>query len=152
MNESDYLAILNEQDDPAAWERPSDFNGADETDRFNRLASMIDQEFGMQCRRWSGPQSQDSSFLGQIELPSNIYRDKAAESNHRILRISNFGRMAAIYGDNLLHDAFRVRIQSILERNGYRLIPMTILQQPYTGKNPGVTGISTWWIRYFDWI
>jgi hypothetical protein len=40
----------------------------------------------------------------------------------------------------------------LFEQHGYVYMPATILEQPYTGNNPGVTGIPNWWIRYFDWV
>ena len=37
-------------------------------------------------------------------------------------------------------------------KHGYVFVPANVLEQPYTGSNPGVTGIRDWRIRYFDYL
>ena len=60
--------------------------------------------------------------------------------------------MATVRSEQVLAPETFDLIKAVLEQFGYRYIPSQVLEQPYTGRNPGVTGIATWWIRYFDWV
>lgn len=97
---------------------------------------------------------QDASFHGQILLPHSLLTEDAVKEDSLIrLRISNFGQLATLYDeDTLVRPDVLSTIVSVLEEQGYTYIPTIVLNEPYSGKNPGVSGFRTWGMRYFDWI
>jgi hypothetical protein len=60
--------------------------------------------------------------------------------------------MATVSEDEPVPDKLMRTIVELLEKHNYIYVPSSVLDQPYTGKNPGVDGIENWWIRYFDWL
>lgn len=132
-------------DDPIHWEYPPNFAHRESIVRFRAVASELSNELGVELRMETETQIQDASFHSQIYLPGGWF-------GHHLIRFSNFGEMVSINEDDGLPPDLLERIQEILSRHGYVYIPYVLLEQPYTGVNPGVTGIETWWIRYFDWV
>ena len=113
--------------------------------RFRAVAKELSNELGAELRTETETHIQDASFHSQIYLPGGWF-------GHHLIRFSNFGEMVSINDDDGLPPDLLERIQAILKRHGYVYMPYALLEQPYTGVNPGVTGIETWWIRYFDWV
>ena len=132
-------------DDPIHWEYPPRFAHRESVVRFRAVARDLSNELGVELRMETETQIQDASFHSQIYLPGGWF-------GHHLIRFSNFGDMVSINEDDGLPPDLLERIQEILSRHGYVYIPYVLLEQPYTGVNPGVTGIATWWIRYFDWV
>jgi hypothetical protein len=88
----------------------------------------------------TGTHIQDASFHSQIYLGTGA------------LRFSAFGRMLAYTPDMEVEDDIREQVERLAAERGYILIPTDILETDYSGAHPGVDGIRTWWIRYFDWL
>ncbi len=102
----------------------------------------------------AGRAIQDASFHGQILLPRLLLTETGRSLNYVIrLRVSNFGHLATAYDDDtMVQPAALAAIRQALEEQGYIYMPTDLLAEPYTGKNPGVSGFRTWGLRYFDWI
>ena len=100
------------------------------------LAAEIDSPF----TRETGKAIQDASFHSQLIFEWGT------------LRFSNFGDMIGFTPDHEAPPAVMDSVERLAKENGYILIPTDVLEKRYTGKNPGVTGIRDWWIRYFDWV
>jgi hypothetical protein len=102
----------------------------------------------------TGMDIQDASFHGQILLPYSLLTEDAVNESYLIrLRASNFGHLVTLYDDDtLIRPEALATIISVLEELGYTYVPTVVLNEPYLGKNPGVSGFRTWGMRYFDWI
>ena len=102
----------------------------------------------------TGRSIQDASFHGQILLPYSLLTKDALQVGSIIrLRTSNFGHLATAYDEDAMvrPDVLSIII-SVLEEQGYTYVPTVVLNEPYSGKNPGLDGFRTWGKRYFDWI
>jgi len=100
---------------------------------------------GVAPRAETGVHIQDASFHSQMFLP-------LPGDRHALIRFSNFGDMATVSDDEPVPEPTMAVVRELLARHGHVYVPAAVLAQPYTGSNPGVTGIDTWWIRYFDWV
>ena len=81
---------------------------------------------------------QDASFHSQVLLDGGY------------LRFSNFGDMVVTTDDESIAPSALDIIKDLALKHGYVIVPHDLLEEDYTGKNPGVTSIRDWWIRYFD--
>ena len=141
----DFMAILERHDDPRRWEYPVGFDYGATTRRFTEFAEALSSALGVPLRSETGSLIQDASFHSQIFLP-------LGEGRHAVIRFSNFGDMATLSEDEPVPPELLKAVVGLLERHGYVYVPASVLAQPYTGRNTGVTGIRDWWIRYFDWV
>ena len=152
----DYMELLQRYDDPRHWEYPPAFDYNAATGRFAKCAEALSTALGLSLKSETGSYIQDASFHSQIYVP---IKDEC----HAMIRFSNFGDMVSVGtcyfgemspdgGDEPIPPGLLKTIVGVLEKEGYVYIPAEVLTQPYTGKNPGVTGIRDWWIRYFDWV
>jgi hypothetical protein len=141
----DYLQLLRENDDPTQWEYPRDFDYHLATTEFAKFADELSMAQGVALKTETGVIIQDNSFHSQICIP--LPGDRSA-----VNRFSNFGKMVTVSEDESVPKEMLSTMKELFSRHGYVYVPASILDQPYTGRNPGVTGIRTWWIRYFDWV
>lgn len=141
----DYLDLLRQHDDPRRWEYPVGFDYDAATRRFAEFSNALAASLNVPLKSESGSYIQDASFHSQIYVPLDSGRNT-------LIRFSNFGDMAAVSEDGPVPKEMMRGIIELLEKHGYVYIPARVLDQPYTGANPGVTGIRNWWIRYFDWV
>lgn len=97
---------------------------------------------------------QDASFHGQVLLPRSLLTEAGRSLNYVVrLRVSNFGSLATVYDDDtMVQEQVLASMRQTLEEQGYIYVPSDLLAEPYTGKNPGVSGFRNWGLRYFDWI
>ena len=140
MNREDALALFHRHDDPVRWECPEHFDRRSANSRFKAFAAALDQATGLVHAVETESYIQDASFHSQIALGSSW------------LRFSNFGDMVAITPDHVLDEPTLAIVQGLCRGMGYAFVPTEFAELPYDGKNPGVTGIRNWWIRYFDWV
>ena len=134
------------------WEWPPGFDSEATERRFLAFATALERACGLRLDVETGAAIQDASFLGQVFLRGPLLQKELGREETFLLRISNWGEMATISDEAALHPAALRRIKAVLGQFGYVYIPPRVLALPYTGENPGVTGIATWWIRYFDWV
>ena len=145
-----YLRILQAHDDPVRWGTPPGFDGRAAEEHFLAFAHELERTLAVSCTIET--RIQDASFLGQIRLQEPLLSQAARPDVGYVLRISNWGQMATVSNEAVLKSTVLDDIKTLLPRFGYVYIPPSVLKLPYTGHNPGVTGIRTWWIRYFDWV
>lgn len=138
----DYEAILRKHDDPIHWEQPPGFDRAAAVGRFKDTHRALEQALDMTLEAETG--NEDASFHSQIRM--GVFDGELV-----VIRFSNFGDMVAISGEECLPAHLHDHVKETLGARGYVYIPEAVLG-PYTGENPGVTGIRDWWIRYFDWV
>src|ERR1043166_8982580 len=141
----DYLEILKRYDDPTNWEYAPELDYYSAIDQFARFLADLSAGLGITLQAETGDYIQDASFHSQIYIP-------LAGGNFALMRFSNFGNMVTICNEDLLPDATQQIIADLFSQYGYLYIPARVLAEPYTGSNPEVTSITTWWIRYFDWV
>ncbi len=151
-NTERYLHILRRHDDPVRWEWPRDFDYEAAERRFLAFVADLQRACGLRLDAETGAAIQDASFRGQVFLRGRLLRNELDPEETVVLRVSNWGELATVSDEAAIHPAALVRIKAVLEHAGYLYIPPRVLALPYTGENPGVTGIATWWIRYFDWV
>lgn len=141
----DYAAFLNAHDDPSHLEQPPDFDYQRAEADFAALVADIQASLDEKLSVESWDRIQDASFLGQVFL-------LAAEGESIVLRCSNFGRMAAIYGESCLATSAKAAVLAALAKHHYVFIPEAELRRPYSGPARDTAGITSWWGRYFEWV
>lgn len=152
MTHPDYDALLRRHDDPSAWEAPAGFDREAAEARFRALLPALEKALGAPIEFEDGPYIQDASFHAQLFLPRGALRRELSDVERGVVRFSNFGSMVTVSRDDAVEPAVLARLRDVVTAAGYSYVPESALDRPYTGRNPGVTGIATWWIRYFDWI
>ena len=144
----DLLRTLVSADDPvyADWPRGREgYDRRESEERFERFAANVVELLGGGCRIETGALIQDASFVGQVILRGG--------EEVTAIRVSHFGPFVAVLDDEgVLDSEVLVQVQAVAAAHGYTWIPSQMLEEPYTGDNPGVTGFSTWRHRFFDWI
>jgi hypothetical protein len=141
----DYQELLRRHDHPTHWEYPPGFDYQRATARFAQFVKDLSAVMGIALHSETGIYIQDASFHSEITLP---LQDPLVAW----IRFSNYGDMVTVSNDNPVTEETLQVIQNLLAQHGYVYVPADVLHTPYTGTNPGVTGIDTWWIRYFDWV
>lgn len=141
----DFMDLLQRHDDARRWEYPTGFDDEAATRRFASFSAALSSALELPLKSETGSHIQDASFHSQIYVPLKANRNT-------LIRFSNFGDMATVREDEPVPKRIMATIVDQLQKHGYVYVPASILEQPYTGTNPGVTGIRSWWIRYFDWV
>ena len=132
-------------DDPEHWEYPLGFDYIAEQNRFLEFAEAFSDSLNLNPKIETGTCIQDASFHSQLIFPVGLDRFHA-------LRFSNFGSFVTINDDEGVPDEMLAKINRLAEEFRYTYIPYRFLDADYTGANPGVTGIDSWWVRYFDYV
>ena len=133
---------MAKHDDPKYWDCPGDFSHWDAPEPFENFVAGLEVLLGRSLTTEGGGQIQNASFHSEIPFDGDRGR----------LRFSSFGNMIAFMPDVDVSDSIRGAVSSLAKQLGYVLVRTEILEEQYTGSNPGVTGIETWWIRYFDYV
>jgi hypothetical protein len=141
----EYAQLLARHDHPTQWESPPDFDYNAAASRFAAFVQDLSEAIGATVRSETGAEIQDASFHSQAFLPLPANR-------RAVIRFSKFGDMVTVGDDERVPASMMKLIVELITRHGYTYVPAIVLNAPYTGSNPGVTGISSWWIRYFDWV
>ena len=137
--------LLKEHDDPVNWEWPDGFDYKAATAKFAAFVELLEVEFDAKLTLESGVKIQDASFHSQVFV-------SPAGSDRFVIRFSNFGEMVAINDDANVDSAVFQKLLKMFLDHGYNYIPSDVLNESYSGSNPGVDGIETWWIRFFDHV
>jgi hypothetical protein len=137
----DWFALLQRLDDATHGEAPPGFNRQEAEQSFAEFVKELSSRMDEPLQSETGVHVQDASFYGQV-----IFGTGAA------LRFSAFGRMVAFTPDMELPENVLLHVKQLVGEQGYTLVPTEILETDYTGPHPGVDGIDSWWIRYFDWL
>ncbi|MES2823475.1 MAG: hypothetical protein V4732_07730 [Pseudomonadota bacterium] len=148
MNDQ-YLAILKAYDDPACWEYPEEFSYQEQQQKFFSAKGLLQNVLRRKLNFETGSQIQDASYHSCIHLDVELLKSSEKQSQ---LRFSNFGNMISFVNENSIKESIKIDIIQHLQNIGYVYIPEAVLEEQYTGKNPGVSGIETWWVRYFEWV
>ncbi|REK10777.1 MAG: hypothetical protein DWQ37_15140 [Planctomycetota bacterium] len=141
----DYIGLLEQYDDPQRWDYPEGFDYDAASMRFADFVDALSDALGQALKTESGSCIQDASFHSQIYLPLDKQR-------FALIVFSNFGDMVTFSEDEPIPVDLKETVMNLLKRHEYVYVPSSVLERPYTGKNPGVTGIRDWWTRYFDWV
>jgi hypothetical protein len=148
MNE-EYYSILRKFDDPVRWENPEDFDYEKEQQNFfvakDHLQCVLRQKLDFE----TGSHIQDASYHSMIKISGQLLKNP---EDYAQVRFSNFGKMISFVNENCIKENIQIDIVQHLITLGYAYIPEKVLEEQYTGKNPGVSGIYTWWVRFFDWV
>ena len=140
-----YTNLLNKHDHPKNWEYPPGFDYKSAQAKFAKFSNELKEAIDSSMKTETGSYIQDASFHSQIFLP-------LPDGGQTVIRFSNFGDMVTFSEDDVIPDAMTQILRQLFEKYEYQYMPESVLSEPYTGKNSGVTGISTWWVRYFDWV
>ena len=145
----DFLKLLEDADSSIFTERPASFDIKTADARFDSFVEALEKKLGCSLPEKENYMGiQDGGFHGMVFLPVYFLNE-----DYRIsIRVSNFGNFATAYEDDtVVQPEVLSTIIEILKEFGYIYIPSEILNTPYTGKNRGVHGFSSWGHRYFDW-
>jgi hypothetical protein len=140
MNKHETLKTFVKYDDPVNWEYPLNFNHKKEIADFKEFLSKIEVNLKEKINYETEYHIQDASFHSQIYLSGGS------------LRFSNFGRMVTFTIDHEVSQDITVLVKKLCSELGYLFIESELTEIRYTGNNSGVTGIDSWWIRYFDYV
>lgn len=142
--------LLLMHDEDQAWEFPSQFDAKELESRARKVFSELCANFGeLAFEDWV--HNQDASFgLAIIFKPHEQTTSSAIAQP--VVRFSNFGNLATFTFEELLPDNARTIIIDSLSRNGFSFVDSEELDEPYDGVMSPSDTISTWWIRYFDWL
>jgi len=140
MTKEETENLFKKLDDPKYWEYPRGFDHSDAVRRFKKFVEALNKATGKTHEFETEFKIQDASFHSQINLGTGW------------LRFSNFGDMVAISPDCEITPEKIEIIQHLLLLHEYVFVVTEFAEAPYTGQNPGVTGIEDWWTRYFDWV
>lgn len=142
---TDYIQLLERHDDPVLAEYPDGFNYKEAERRFYEFVTDFAGQWDRPLDSETGVLIQDASFHGLIRVP-------LVNDEHVSVWFSNFGDMATFAEEVTVPDSLKQTLITLFEKHRYVYIPYEILEKPYSGKIPGVTGFKTWWRRSFDWI
>jgi hypothetical protein len=169
-DEPDWWSVLRVLDEPGSLgehvglEVPRDFDRAATQARFDRLAERLSEAYGCPLVGGAGPQ-QDAAFFGRIRIPAEVSCTRTKHSRTGVpltVIVSNFGGLATYlpFHDSStppappVHREDRKRIEEVLIRLGYRVVPGHVLATTYDGPNEWVfgSGDATWFVRFFDYL
>ena len=142
--------LLLQHDEDNAWEFPSIFDANEIEQRARKVHSEFSGEFGnLVFEDWV--HNQDASFgLAIVFKPYEIANSFAIQQP--VIRFSNFGNLATFtYEEQLPKDARQTIVES-LSRHGFTYVDAEELDEPYDGVMSPNEAVSTWWIRFFDWL
>ena len=165
------LRALDEQGErgqAAGLEFPRDFDRVATQQRFERLAARLSDVFGCPLVAGKGPY-QDASLFGEISIPPEFTATRAKRSRARlpvIVSVSNFGNLASCRSEEALASPTRTspappvhredwnRVEGVLNKLQYQLVPTEFLESTYDGPNRWVFGDreDTWFVRYFSYL
>ncbi|MGZ3236381.1 MAG: hypothetical protein ACXWIN_00220 [Burkholderiaceae bacterium] len=146
--ETKKLLLLHDEDQ--AWEYPNQFDAENMEKRAREVYSELCGHFGeLKFEDWIF--NQDASFgLAIIFKP---YEKKTGTILQQpVVRFSNFGNLATFTCEDLLPENARRVIVNSLSQNGFVFVDSEEIDEPYDGVMAPNESISTWWIRYFDWL
>ena len=138
------MELLSQHDDPVHWMEPPDFDYESAQARFSQFLQQLSAAMGMPLKSETGILLQDAIYHSEVFIP--VGADPKPS-----LRFSSFGDMVTVIKSQDVPAAWLTIIEDLLKKHGYVYVPVEVLQQPYTGKNPGVDGFADWLSRYFGW-
>ena len=141
----DYAQLLAQHDHPTHWKYPPGFDYKVAIARFKQFVADLSTALGQSVPSETGVHIQDASFHSQVFLP-------LPGGRQGLIRFSNFGNMATVGDGEPVPESIMSVVLELFARHGYTYVPADVLDADYIGLNPGVSGIRTWWIRYFDWV
>ena len=150
MREAEAWELLRRHDSAEGVEWPPGYDWEAAERRFRALVARLEDALEMPLQAESGATIQDASFHGQVVLPDALLGPTRRPGVTYALRVSNFGGLAAICGDDEVEPRALAAVDEALEAAGYVRLPGALLDRPYDGRVPA--GIATWWDRYFDWL
>jgi len=159
--------MLQALDEPIAsgqgdgLEVPRDFDYVATQARFDRLVERLSESYGCPC---DSGLAQDSACFGSVWIPGEASRSRTKRTRIPLrlsVSVSKFGGLAT-YGPHTpcgqvahVHPQDRQRIEEVLDRLGYLVVPGHVLTAPYDGPNGwvfGPTTNATWFTRFFDYL
>ena len=146
----DTKKLLLIYDEDKAWEFPYRFDSKDIEIRARKVHAELSKHFGkLKFEDWI--YHQDASFgLAIIFKPYEKLTSEAIQQP--VIRFSNFGNLATFTLESLLPDNARHVIIDALSQNGFLFVDSEELDEPYDGVMSSNEFVTTWWIRYFDWL
>jgi len=128
VRDEEYIELFHKYDDPVYWEYPPGMDYKKQVARLRQFVSELEQRLCKKLEIETESHIQDASFHSQVLL------------NGANLRFSNFGDMVATTDDESIALDTLGNVKELLVKHGYVFVPHALLEQDYTGKNPGVMG------------
>jgi len=146
-----YIKLLRANDEDGCYECPSDFDAHDIEQRARCVLADIKGK-GEACKFESWMYHQDASFGLAIVFDQRSAKDKTGYVFTPGIRFSNFGSLVYLSGSEALPKSLVDFIYQSFQKHSFYPIPLHVLNQPYDGILQDDQRLSTWWVRYFDWI
>jgi hypothetical protein len=153
--EPDLLKVLLAADDPEQCEAPSGFDWAREMGQVKKLAPLLER---IASRPFTVDESvQDASFFTDLSTYDEQAMPKGGVLRKTILavRFSTFGRLFIVWSvceeGKKLDPSVVTQIVRAVAQRGYTYIDGESLNEPYSGPNPHLKGVS-WRVRFFDYL
>lgn len=149
LSDEGVLRLLRDHDDPVRAEAPAGFRREAAESEFEAFANTLTAMLGSAREIETGVRIQDASFHGDIRFPESL----VAGGSIAGVRVSNFGRFCCVYdSDADVQPSVLDTVRQVASQCGYVFVPSRVLDLPYHGRNPGVSGFETWGQRFFDYI
>ena len=98
-------------------------------------------------------QAQDATFFADLSVHRPGPQPNWIDTVFAV-RFSHFGSLFTAWNHcqtERLPDEVVAELIAAVSRAGFRYVPASALDAPYTGRNPAFRG-SSWWIRFFDYV
>lgn len=145
------LQLLLASDHSSACEAPPGFDYRDAMRRVKALVPALERIVGRELA--VDENVQDASHFTDIAC----YRDGVAKGigavRVPIIRVvfSSFGDLFTVLFAEDLDQATVDETVSVVTSAGFTFVPADELEEPYTGSNPSLTGV-TWFTRFFCYL
>jgi hypothetical protein len=144
--------LLDAADDPVHAEYPPEFDRAAMRSRVAALQPELERLSGRVFVL--DDTAQDASFCIDLTIQRPSPEPNWIDTVFAV-RFSNFGELFTTWSHcqaEQLPERVVAELVAEVTRSGFRYVLASALDEPYSGRHPGVGRMDTWWIRFFDYV
>ena len=142
--------LLDTADDAEHAEFPPRFDWAALRERVVLLQTELERIAGRPFVL--DDQVQDASFFADLSIQRPGPQPNWIDTVFAV-RFSNFGALFTTWchcQTEQLSEALVAALVAAVKEAGFRYVPPSALDEPYSGRHPGFAG-AAWWMRFFDY-
>jgi hypothetical protein len=143
--------LLEQADDAEHAEYPPEFDRSALWVRVAALQPVLERIAGRAFVL--DDNAQDVSFFGDLSIQRPGAQPNWIDTVFAV-RFSNFGNLFTTWSHcqvEQLPEATAAALVAATERAGFRFVPSSALDEPYSGHHPSFSG-AVWWLRFFDYL